>query len=83
MDEVSRVGRKPIVTPGYLGTFEYLGYIYGERLWRSPSNNVIYTWDSSHGEAEVFDAGGDHRGVIDAVTGRPIKSARKESKISV
>ena len=77
------MGRKPIPRPGFLDTCDYLGYIYGQRRWRSPRGDLIYTWDSLHGEVEVFDARGEHRGVIDAVTGRPIKPARKGRRISV
>ena len=77
------MGRKSIPRPGYLDGCEYLGYIYGERRWRSPGGDYILTWDSLHGEIEVFSRRGEHRGVLDAVTGKPIKPARKERSIRV
>lgn len=77
------MGRKPIPSPGYLDDCEYLGYIYGERRWRSRRGTYIYTWDSFHGEIEVYNARGQHRGAIDAVTGKPIKPARKGRTIRV
>jgi hypothetical protein len=40
------------------------------RGWRAH-----YTWDSLHGEIEVFDALGYHLGAADAVTGDMIKEA--------
>ncbi|HLB96983.1 MAG TPA: colicin E3/pyocin S6 family cytotoxin [Acetobacteraceae bacterium] len=49
----------------------------------SPRGNLICTRDSLHSEVEVFDVRGEHRGVIDAVTGLPIKPAREGRKISV
>ena len=76
------MSRKPIPRPGFLDECDYLGYIYGQRRWRSP-RGFICTWDSLHGEIEVFNARGEHRGVIDAVTGKPINPARKGRMIRV
>lgn len=49
---------KPIPKPGFLDSCESLGYIYGERRWRSPDGRYLYTWDALHGELEVFDKRG-------------------------
>lgn len=46
-------------------------------------DDVIYTWDSLHGEIEAYNARGYHLGVIDALTGEPIKPARKGRRIRV
>jgi hypothetical protein len=62
---------------------EYLGYIHGARRWRNARGTLLYTWDSLHGEVEVFDTLGRHQGVLDAVTGQRIKPARKGRKIDV
>jgi hypothetical protein len=76
-DGVLRVGRKPIPRPGFLDTCDYLGYIYGERRWRDANGDLIHTWDSLHGELEVFDTRGHHVGAADPVSGERIKPARQ------
>jgi hypothetical protein len=38
-----------------LDTCVYLGYIHRERRWRSPDGKHLLTWDSLHGEIEVYD----------------------------
>jgi Cytotoxic len=77
------LGRKPIPRPSFLDTCRYLGYIYGERRWRSVEDDVFYTWDALHGEIEAYNGRGDHIGVIDAMTGKPIKPARRGRRIRV
>ena len=77
------MGRKPIPRPGFLDTCRYLGYIYGERRWRDPEGDLIYTWDNLHGEIEVYDARGHHLGAADAMTGERTKRARKGRRIRV
>jgi len=42
-----------------------------------------YTWDSLHGEIEVFNKRGKHIGVVDAVSGELIKDAVKGRSIDV
>jgi hypothetical protein len=69
------VGRKPIPRPGFLDTCDYLGYIHGERRWRSLDGKYLLTWDSLHGEVEAFTARGAHVGTRDAITGRWIKDS--------
>ncbi len=77
------MGRKPIPRPGFLDTCDYPGYIEGERRWRNARGTLRYTWDDLHGEVEVFNTRGEHQGVVDAVTGRPVKPARKGRTIRV
>jgi len=74
---------KPIPKPGFLDFCEPLGYIYGERRWRSPDGRYLFTWDSLHGEIEAFSKQGVHRFVLDAVSGERIKTARKGRRIRV
>ena len=75
--------RKQIPKPGFLDTCDYLDYIQGERRWRSRVEPALYTWDFVHGEIEKFDFRGQHSGVLDALTGKRIKPARKGRRIRV
>lgn len=69
--------------PGYLDECVSLGAFGNERRWRSPEGKRLLTWDSLHGEIEVFNLRGRHIGVLHAVTGIPIKPARKGRRIDV
>ena len=73
----------PIPKPGFLDSCESLGYIYGERRWRSIDGQRLFTWDSLHGEVEVFDKRGRHLSVLDAISGAVIKPRRKGRRIHV
>jgi hypothetical protein len=77
------LGRKPIPKPSYLDSCIYLGFINGERRWRSVEDDVIYTWDALHGELEGYNGRGQHIGAMDALTGKLIKPARKGRRIRV
>ena len=74
---------KPIPKPSILDDFDYLGAFSGERRWRSKDGNRLYTWDSLHGEVEVFNKRGRHLGTIDPVHGNLIKPAVKGRTIDV
>jgi hypothetical protein len=63
------MARIPLPKPGFLDHCDYLGFISGERRWRSKDGTWLYTWDSMHGEIEVFNRRGRHIGVADALTG--------------
>ena len=67
------MGRKPIPRPGFLDTCTYLGYIHGERRWRSRDGEYLLTWEGLHGEIEVFNMRGKHVGAVDAVSGWWVK----------
>jgi hypothetical protein len=69
--------------PCILDRFEYLGFVRGNRVWRSKTGNRLYTWDALHGEVEVYNKRGEHVGVIDAVSGKLIKPAVKGRTIDV
>ena len=73
----------PIPKPSFLDGCDSLGAFNGERRWRSKDRKRLYTWDSLHGEIEVFTSRGYHLGVIDPVTGVTIKDAVKGRKIDV
>ncbi len=62
---------------------EYLGAYGGQQRWRSPDGRFLYTWDHVHGEIEVFNKRGYHRGAADAETGEMIKPARRDRRIDV
>lgn len=74
---------KPRPTPCFLDQVDYLGFKSGQQLWRSQDQERYYTWDSLHGEIEVFNKRGKHLGALDAVTGRTIKPAVRGRTIDV
>ena len=74
---------KPIPKPSILDDCESLGAFDGQRRWRSKDGERIYTWDSLHGEVEVFNKRGKHLGAVHPVTGRMKKLAKKGRKIDV
>ena len=82
-DGVVRVGRKPIPRPAFWTTVTIsaisMAIVDGE--W--PQESFLYTWDSLHGEIEVYKGVGKHLGAMDAVTGGGSGPARKGRRISV
>jgi hypothetical protein len=72
-----------IPNPSFLDGCDYIGAFNGERRWRSPDGKTLYTWDSLHGEIEVYNRRGRHLGAIDAVSGAWIKRARRGRRIDV
>jgi len=74
---------KPIPSPSILDGFEYLGAFDGERRWRSHGGKRLYTWDSLHGEVEMFNKRGKHLGSLDAKTGDLLKEAVRGRTIDV
>jgi hypothetical protein len=69
--------------PCILDDFESLGFVHGTQRWASDGRKRLYTWDSLHGEVEVFNGRGKHLGVIHAVTGQWIKDAVPGRSINV
>jgi hypothetical protein len=53
--------------------------MYGERRWRDPLRNMLYTWDWLHGEIEAFSLRGEHRGALHPLTGQQIKLRERET----
>jgi hypothetical protein len=62
---------------------ERFGVRDGQHVWRSPGHDRYYTWDSTHGEIEVFNRRGRHLGAADAVSGELIKPARKGRRLEL
>jgi hypothetical protein len=54
-----------------------------ERRWRSKNGTRLLTWDSLHGEIEVFNLRGKHLEVLDAISGKPCKGAIRGRRIDV
>jgi hypothetical protein len=79
----SAVAGKPRPSPCFLDGVDYLGYKGGQQLWRSKDGKRYYTWDSLHGEIEVFNKKGKHLGALDAVSGKLIKPAARGRYIDV
>jgi Cytotoxic len=77
------VGRKPIPRPSLLDACAYLGYVDGERRWRSADGKELMTWDSLHGEVEVYNRRGRHIGTKDPISGVWIKNAVRGRRIDV
>ena len=55
----------------------------GRKVWRSRAKKRYYTWDSLHGEVEVWNRNGWHLGAVDPLTGKFIKEAQKGRRIDV
>ena len=73
----------PIPKRSFFDKCVRLGVFGGERRWRSQDGKQIYTWDSMHGEIEVFNRRGEHLGALDPICGLAIKSAVKGRTIDV
>lgn len=75
--------QKPRPSPCFLDQMVPLGAVDGQKRWQSPDGKRLYTWDSLHGEIEVFDKRGWHLGALDPVTGKRIKGPKKGRRIDV
>lgn len=69
--------------PGFLDNMKKHRVEGGKQIWVSQDGDLYYTWDSLHGEIEVFNIRGRHLGVLDPVDGTKIKNAVKGRKINV
>lgn len=76
------MGAKPIPKQSYLDDCIPIGAINGQKRWKSKDGKRLYTWDSFHGEIEVFNFRGRHLGVLNP-EGIFIKEAVKGRKIDV
>jgi hypothetical protein len=74
------VGGIPSSNSSFLDECIPMKAINGQKRWRSKDAKKIYTWDSLHGEIEIFNNRGRHLGVLnpegdlikDAIKGRTI-----------
>jgi hypothetical protein len=74
---------KPRPNPCYLDGFEVWKTVGGQKVWRNDDGSRVYTWDTLHGEIEVFNARGHHLGALEAVSGQFIKQAVQGRKIDL
>jgi hypothetical protein len=74
--------RKSIPKPSFLDNCIPMGLVKGQKRWKSKDSKRIYTWDSLHGEIEVYNRRGKHLGVLDP-NGILIKNAIKGRRIDV
>ena len=70
-------------TPCILDGYDYLGFVHGQMRWSSHRGRRLYTWNSLHGEVEVFNGRGRHLGVLNLLTGDWIKEAVAGRSIDV
>lgn len=73
---------KSIPDASFLNDCVLLGTFSGDKRWRSKDGSRLFTWDSFHGEIEVFNKRGKHLGVLDPY-GKLIKPAKKGRTIDV
>lgn len=71
----------PRPEPCFLDLFEFYKVIDGRKIYRSKDR--YFSWDELHGEIEVFDRRGYHLGALDAVSGVPIKDAKRGRRLHV
>jgi hypothetical protein len=76
------LGGIPIPKPSYLDLCIPIGAVNGVKRWKSKDGKRLYTWDSLHGEIEVFNSRGLHIGVLNP-NGEYIKDPVKGRKIDV
>lgn len=76
------MGGKPIPKHSFLDECDSIGALDSKKRWRSKDRKKLYTWDSLHGEIEVFNARGEHLGVLN-LEGILIKPAKKGRTINV
>lgn len=76
------MGSIPVPKPSFPDQCIYVGAASGEKRWKSKDLKRIYTWDSLHGEIEVFNKRGKHLGVLNT-EGELIKEAVKGRTIDV
>ncbi|WP_373876524.1 colicin E3/pyocin S6 family cytotoxin [Paenibacillus spongiae] len=53
------------------------------KVWQSLDGKRLYTWDSLHGELEVFTKRGIHLASADPITGKYIKPALPGRRLNV
>lgn len=65
----------PVPKGSWLERVQLLGSFRGNRIWRSTDRKRFFTWDSLHGEVEVWNRRGCHLGSVDPMTGALIGDA--------
>jgi hypothetical protein len=77
------VSGKPRPKPCYLDNFEVWKVVKKQRIWRNKDGTRNYTWDSLHGEIEVFNKRGLHLGALEAISGIMTKTAVRGREIDL
>lgn len=67
----------------FLNNKEKYKIIKGKQVWRSLDGDRYYTWDSLHGEVEVFDSQGWHLGSADPISESMIKLPKRGRRLHV
>lgn len=76
------MGCIPIPAQCFLHRCKFLKIVDGKKVWRNVSGDQYYTWDSLHGEVEVFNKRGRHLGVMNPA-GEFVKTAIRGRKLNV
>jgi len=66
-----------------LDNYIYYRVINGHKVWCKENKKRYFSWDSLHGEIEVFDLNGKHLGALNPFTGQKIKDAKKGRHLNV
>lgn len=67
----------------WVRSLDVLGIRSGRQTWRGPDAR-LYQWDELHGEIEVYDRRGNHRGVMrHDDPDRYVKEAKQGRRIDV
>ncbi|MFY7962296.1 MAG: colicin E3/pyocin S6 family cytotoxin [Elsteraceae bacterium] len=75
------VTRHAIPSPSILDHLEKHKVVGDRQVWRNRRGDRLYTWDSLHGEVEVFNGRGFHLGAVDPLSGLMIKEAVRGRRI--
>lgn len=74
---------KIIPRPSFLDNCVFWKVVAERKVWKSRDGKRLYTWDSLHGEIEVFNKQGRHLGSANPLTGLLIKPAVKGRRLDV
>ena len=66
----------------FLSALKVVKVMGNRKVWSSESRDRLFTWDSLHGEVEVFNKRGKHLGVMDC-SGKLIKEAVRGRELDV
>lgn len=72
---------KPKLDPSIVSGFRVAFVEAGRKVYFDPIAQRYYSWDSLHGEFEVFDRRGFHLGSVCPETGRLLKPAVRGRRI--
>lgn len=76
------MGGIPIPKPSILDNCKVVGINGGRKVYKDEEESRYYTWDSLHGELEVFNKQGIHIGVACPTSGLMTKPAVRGRRIS-